>query len=69
MNIKYEILFCSRCLKPFNAQRSFLCGGFSSRVDTVSCPHCGSTHDLCTLRNEQTEIKKCLTKLKKTLDI
>lgn len=66
---KYEILFCSRCLKPFNAQNSFLSGGFSSRVDTLSCPHCHCTHNLCILRNEQAELEKCLTKLKKTLDI
>lgn len=64
-----EILICSACFKPFNATKCIMGGGFSSKIENVYCPHCRHVHYTTVLRNEQTEIKKCLTKLKKTLDI
>lgn len=69
MNEKHEILFCSCCLKPFNATKCIMGGGFGSKIENVCCPHCKHAHFLTILRNEQKELKKCLTKLKKTLDI
>lgn len=64
-----EVLICSACFKPFNATKCIMGGGLSSKTENVYCPHCRYVHYIPALRNEQAEIKKCLTKLKKTLDI
>lgn len=64
-----EVLICSACFKPFNATKCVMGGTLNDRAENVCCPHCRHVHYRFLLRSEQAEIKKCLTKLKKTLDI